>query len=94
VADELTTQTVERVAFNNAQLVVQVAAIALEGVLDDAFGTLVALDAVTREDLNVDHGAGHARRNAQRGILDVGGLCPKTSCPVSTTLASCSSVLK
>ena len=74
LADEETAQTIEGVAFDDAELVVQVAAIVLEFILDDAFGTLVALHAVAGEDLNVDDGARHAGRHAQRGVLHVRSL--------------------
>ena len=46
----------------------------LELVLDDAFGTLVALHAIAGEDLNVDDGARHASRHAQRRVLHVRSL--------------------
>ena len=50
--------TVKRVGFHNAQLVVQVQAEALEFIVDDLLGALVAGDAFTGEDLHVDDGAG------------------------------------
>ena len=64
----------ERIAFDDAQLVVQVLAVALKRVIDDLLGALVAHDAFAGEDLDVDHGAAHARRHAQRRVLHVGGL--------------------
>jgi hypothetical protein len=48
---------VEGVGLDDAQLVVQVQAEALELVVDDLLGALVALDAFAGEDLHVDHGA-------------------------------------
>ena len=48
---------VERVVLDDAQLVVQVQAVALELVVDDLLGALVALDAFAGEHLHVDHGA-------------------------------------
>jgi hypothetical protein len=48
---------VERVGLDDAQLVVQVHAEALELVVDDLLGALVALDAFAGEDLHVDHRA-------------------------------------
>ena len=47
----------ERVVLDDAQLVVQVLAVALELVVDDLLRALVALDAFAREHLHVDHGA-------------------------------------
>ncbi len=35
---------------------------------------LSRVDAFAGEDLHVDHGAAHARRHAQRGVLHVRGL--------------------
>ena len=73
-ADQQLLDTVERVGFDDAQLVVQVQAEALEFIVDDLLGALVALDAFTREDLDVDHGAGAALIHAQRGVLHVRSL--------------------
>ena len=63
-----------RVVLDDPQLVVQVLAIALQLVVDDLRGALVALDAFAREHLDVDHRARDARRNAQRRVLHVGRL--------------------
>ncbi len=71
LAHEHACETLERVAFHDAQLVVQVEAVALQFVVDDLLRTLVALDAFTREHLDVDHRAAHARRHAQRRVLHV-----------------------
>ena len=57
LADQQLLDPVERVGLDDAQLVVQVEAEALELVVDDLLGALVALDAFTGEDLHVDHGA-------------------------------------
>jgi hypothetical protein len=65
---------VEGVGFHDAQLVVQVQAEALQLVVDDLLGALVALDAFTGEDLHVDDGALRALVDAQRGVLHVGSL--------------------
>ena len=48
--------TVERVGFNNTQLVVQIETETLQLIVNDLLGTLVAHDAFTGEDLHVDHG--------------------------------------
>jgi hypothetical protein len=66
--------TVEGVGLHDAQLVVQVQAEALELVVDDLLGALVALDAFAGEHLHVDHGALRALVHAQRGVLHVGSL--------------------
>jgi hypothetical protein len=65
---------VEGVGLHDPQLVVQVQAEALELIVDDLLGALVALDAFTGEDLHVDDGALRALVHAQRGVLHVGGL--------------------
>ena len=72
LADQQALQTLEGVAFDDAQLVVQVQAEALQLVVDDLLGALVADDAFTGEHLHVDHGTDHARRHAQRSVLHVG----------------------
>ena len=64
----------ERVVLDDAQLVVQVLAVALQLVVDDLRGALVALDAFAREHLHVDDRARDARRHAQRRVLHVGRL--------------------
>ena len=64
----------ERVVLDDAQLVVQVLAVALELVVDDLRRALVALDAFAREHLDVDHRTRDAGRHAQAGVLHVGGL--------------------
>ena len=65
--------TVKGVGFNNAQLVVQVQAEALELVVNDLLGTLVTHDAFTREDLHVDDSALRALAHAQRSVFHVAG---------------------
>ena len=65
---------VEGVGLDDAQLVVQVQAVALQLVVDDLLGALVALDALAREDLHIDHGARRALVHAQRGVLHIGSL--------------------
>ncbi len=65
---------VERVGFDDTKLVVQVEAEALELVVDDLLGALVARDAFAGEHLHVDHGALRALVHAQRGVLHVGSL--------------------
>ncbi len=65
--------TIERIFFNNTQLIVQVLTIATQFIVDNRLRTLVAFDAFTCEDLNVDHRTNHARRNTQRRIFHVGG---------------------
>ena len=57
LADQQLLDPLEGVALDDAQLVVQVLAVALELVVDDLLGALVALDAFAREHLHVDHGA-------------------------------------
>jgi hypothetical protein len=71
LADEQLFDTVEGVALDDAQLVVQVQAVALELVVDDLLGALVALDAFTGEDLHVDDSALRALVDAQRRVLHV-----------------------
>ena len=74
MARKLTAQTIKGVAFNDTQLVIKVAAITLECIGNDALGTLVTLDAVASEDLDIDHCTRHARRYAQRRVLHVASL--------------------
>jgi hypothetical protein len=57
LADQQLLDTVEGVGLDDAQLVVQVEAEALELVVDDLLGALVALDAFAGEHLHVDHRA-------------------------------------
>ena len=68
---------VKRIVFNDAQLVVKVLAIAAKLVVDDRLRALVADDPFACEDLHVDDRADHARRHAQRGVLDVRSLLAK-----------------
>ena len=56
------------------ELVVQVQAEALQLVVDDLLGALVALDAFAGEHLHVDHGALRTLVDAQRRVLHVGRL--------------------
>ncbi len=65
---------VERVGFDDAKLVVQVEAIALQFIVDDLLRTLVARNAFTGEDLHVDDGSARALVDAKRGVLHVGSL--------------------
>ena len=65
---------VERVGFDDAQLVVEVEAIALELVVDDLLCALVAHDAFAGEHLHVDDRAAGALVDTQRRVLHVGGL--------------------
>ena len=65
---------VEGIGLDDAKLVVQVEAEALELVVDDLLGALVALDAFAGEHLHVDHGALRALVHAQRGVLHVRSL--------------------
>ena len=57
LADQQLLDAVERVGLDDAQLVVQVEAEALELVVDDLLGALVARDAFAGEHLHVDHRA-------------------------------------
>jgi hypothetical protein len=74
LVDDHLLDAVERVVLDDAQLVLEVLAVVLQLVVDDLLGALVALDALAREDLHVDHRAGDARRDAQARVLHVGGL--------------------
>ena len=65
---------VEGVGLDDAQLVVQVEAVALEFVVDDLLGALVTLDAFAGEHLHVDDRALRALVDARRGVLHVAGL--------------------
>src|SRR5690606_17045895 len=62
---------------DDAQLVVEVLAIAAQFIVDDGLGTLVAHDAFAGEHLDVDDGAHHARGHAQRRVFHVGGFFAK-----------------
>ena len=63
-----------QVVLEDAALILQVLAHPLDLGLLDRLRPRVLLDAVAREHAHVDHGAVHARRHAQRGVLHVGGL--------------------
>ena len=71
--------TVERVGFHDAQLVVQVQAEALEFIVDDLLGALVALDAFAGEDApsitvpDMLPGPRAARCPSRRGLLTEDG---------------------
>ena len=65
--------TLEGVVLHDALLVGEVLAHALQFHLLDLDGALVLVHAVAGEDLDVDHGAVHARGQTQRGVLHVGG---------------------
>jgi len=64
-ADQKFFNTVKGVGFNNAQLIVQIQAEALEFIVNNLLRTLVAHDAFTCEHLNVDHGTLRALIHAQ-----------------------------
>jgi hypothetical protein len=66
--------TVKRIGFHNPQLVVQVKTEALELIINDLLGTLVAHNAFAGEDLHVDDGALRSLAHAQRGVFHVAGL--------------------
>ena len=66
--------TLEQVVFENAALIFEVLANLFELRLFDRQRTRILLDAIAREHANVDHGAVHARRNAQRRVFHVGSL--------------------
>ena len=74
LAGQQALDTTECVVLDDAQLIREVRLVPLEFIVDDLSSTLVAFDALAREDLHVDHRAGHARRHAQRGVLHIGGL--------------------
>ena len=65
--------TVERVGFNNAQLVIQVETETLQLIVNDLLGTLVTHDAFTGEDLHVDHGTLRTLAHAQRCVFHIAG---------------------
>src|SRR5690606_40846158 len=50
---------------------VQVLAVAAQLIVDDGLRAFIALDAFTGKDLDIDHGADHARRHTQRCVFDV-----------------------
>ena len=58
---------------NNTELVFQVLAELVQGVLLDLLGALVFFHAITGEDLHVNHGALDAGRHSQGGIFHVRG---------------------
>ncbi len=66
--------TGEGIAFDDTHLVGEVELVTAQVVVDDRLGALVALDTFASEHLDVDDGAGDARRHAQRGVLHVGRL--------------------
>ena len=66
-------QTLEGIAFNDTQLVIQIQAITLEFIVNDLLRTLVTLNTFTREDLHVDDRTDHARRHPQRRVFNVRG---------------------
>src|SRR3546814_1570342 len=59
-------------AFENAELIVEILLDATHFLLLDLARTLVLLDAVAGEYLDIDDGAIHARRHALRAVLHVG----------------------
>ena len=67
-ADQQLFDPVEGVGLDDAQLVVEVQAEALEFVVDDLLGALVTLDALAGEHLHVDHGALRTLIHAQRRV--------------------------
>ena len=74
LADQELLDPVEGVGLDDAQLVVEVEAVALQLVVDDLLGALVAHDAFTGEDLHVDDRAVGALVDAKRRVLHVGSL--------------------
>ena len=66
-------EALERVGLHDTHLVGEVGLVAAQLILDDLLGTLVALDAFAREDLDVDNGARDARGHAQARVFHVGG---------------------
>src|SRR5690606_7534828 len=64
-------QTLKNVLLENAVLVLQVLAELVQLGLLDLACTLIFLDAITGEYLDIDNGALDARRNAQGGVLHV-----------------------
>ena len=77
LAEQKLFDPLEGVGLHDAELVVEVFAIPAKLFIDDLLGPLVALNALTGEDLHVDDGAAHARGHAQRGVLHVRGLLTK-----------------
>src|SRR5574343_372522 len=76
-ADDQACHAFEGIALNNTQLVSQIQFVVTQLVIDDRLGALVTLDAFTGKDLNVDHGARDAGRDAQTGVLYVRGFFTK-----------------
>jgi hypothetical protein len=74
LADDHAFDTLEGVALHDPHLVSQIGLEAAQHVVDDRLGALVALDAFAGEHLHIDDDTVHARRHAQRGVLNVGGL--------------------
>ncbi len=64
----------EQIIFQDALLIGQVLAHALELRFLDCQGARILLDAVAGEHAHVDHRAVHAGRHTQRGVFDVGRL--------------------
>ena len=56
-ASEQLANTIKRIGFHNSQLVVQIQSEALEFIVNDLLGALVAHDAFTGEDLHINHRA-------------------------------------
>src|SRR5262249_3592988 len=67
-------QALEGIALDDAHLVGEVGLVALELVLDDALASLVALDALAGEDLDIDDRAADSRGNPQARVLNVRSL--------------------
>ena len=63
--DQHALQTLERIIFNDTQLVIQIEAIALEFFVNNRLRTLVTLNTFTGKDLDINDGAGHAGINLE-----------------------------
>src|SRR6185437_11975294 len=74
LANQTVTHTLEEVVLQDALLVGEVLADALDLSLLDRQGTRVLIDAITREHAHVDHGAVHSGRYAQARVLHVRSL--------------------
>src|SRR5690606_38943862 len=74
LAEQRVLQAAVDVAIEDLQLVIAVLGQALDLLALDRHGALVLLDAVPVEHAHLDHRAGHARRQPERGVAHVGGL--------------------
>ena len=71
--DQQLLDTIKRVVFHDAQLIVQILTITTQLIIDNRLRTLVAHNTFTCEHLNVDHRADHAGRHAQRSVFYIRG---------------------